>query len=193
MKKLTFISIFCALIILSMLIPASAMSSRAEDFLKACRTLDAPFPPKTWSNQDIRLAALEILDAIEAKQMSLWPRTFCVIALGSVKNPADLPRILAYEDEMPNTVLQSLKGFSHPDAINYLIRHLSSDEDSTRELSVIGLAEMKFDNLDEPMVWYTKVSDALKSAQKKETESWLKEDMQKAISNLKKPQTGGTT
>lgn len=193
MKKITIILIFCTLIILSMLIPAGAISSRAENFLQACRTLDVPFPPKNWSNQDIRSAALEVLDAIESGKMSLWPRTFCVIALGYVSNPDDLPRILAYEDEMPDTVLQSLKGFSHPDAINYLLRHLTSDTDSTRELAVIGLAAMNFDKMDEPMVWYTKVSDALKAAQKKETEDWLKEDIQNAISSLKKPQAKGTS
>jgi len=181
------------MIILSMLIPAGAISTRAGDFLKACMTLDTPFPPKNWSHDDIRSAALEVLDAVEAGKISLWPRTFCVIALGYVKNPDDLPRILVYEDEMPCTVLQSLKGFAHPDAINYLIRHLTSDTDSTRELSVIGLAAMNFDTMDEPMVWYNKVSSALKTALKKETEDWLKKDIQTAISNLKKPETSGTS
>lgn len=170
-----------------MLAPSFALSTRAENFLKACQTYDMPFPPKDWSKNDLRLAALEVLDAIEAGQISYWPKGFCLIALGYVQNPSDLGRILSYEDDMPSTVLQALKGFSHPDAIDFLIGYLNNDWDSRRELAVISLSAMDFDKLDNPWDWYNKVYNALVAASKREKEDWLKKDIEKSIQNLKKP------
>ena len=192
MRKINLLTILATLIILSLAIPASAMSLKAENFLRACRTLDAPFPPKNWSDRDIRAASLEILDEIEAGRFAPWASEFCVTALGVLGNPDDLPRILAYEDGMTCTVLRALKGFSHPDAIECLFRQIDSDTDTTRELAVKSLAAMNFNKMKEPMLWYVKVLDALKTAYKKETVDWLKDDIQKAISDLRKPLTSGS-
>jgi hypothetical protein len=164
-----------------------ALSDRAENFLKACRMYDVPFPPKNWSTDDLRSAALEVLDEIEVGQMSFWPKIFCIITLGYVKNPDDLPKILSYEDDMPSTVLSALKGFPHPDAIEFLFKYLDHERDSRRELAVKSLAAIDFNKLDEPMLWYDRVLDALTAAYERETEKWLKDDIHKAIESLKKP------
>ena len=192
MKKIILISILSILTVASIIMPSFALSDRAEDFLKACRMYDVPFPPENWSKDDLRAAAIEVLDEVEAGRMSYWPKSFCLITLGYVKNPDDLPRILSYEDDMPSTVLRSLKGFSHPDAINFLIKYLDHERDSRRELAVMSLAVMDFNKLENPWDWYNKVYNELSAALKREKEDWLRKDIEKAIQNLKKPAVKNT-
>lgn len=183
MKKVLY-PLLIIITILAFSAPSIALSKLAEDFLKQCRALDAPWPPPNWSNDDIRAAALEVLDATENGILDPWPRPFCLKALGHVKNPEDLPRILHYEETMNYTVLQSLRGFSHPDAVNCLIKYLDNEKAPKRELAAKGLSEMNFTKFDKPEVWKNKVKDAIQKALNKEKVSWLRKDMKDALEKV---------
>jgi hypothetical protein len=186
MRKIYIIAltiIFAALIA----IPAFALSWNAERFIKACHALDAPFPPQGWDKLDLQAASLEVLDEIEQGNLNDELINFCLIAIGSVGDPDDLPRIMAYRDDFKMTVLRALKGFSAPDAINYLLASTDSKEIPVRELAVLSLEKMDFKKLDKPMDWYDKVRNKLIAVRDKEKEDWFKADIQKAIDKLEKP------
>jgi len=186
MKKYMLLVLFGFLITLALAPSTFALSRLADDFLKACTALDSPWPPEKWSKDDLRSAALEVLDATENGSLDVWPRSFCLKALGYAQNPDDLPRILAYEERMNYTVLQSLKGFSHPDAIECLLKYLNNEKAPKRELAVKGLAAMDFTKLDKPETWKNKVKDAIQKALTKEKVDWLKKDMQSALTKVEK-------
>jgi len=189
MKRTFIISLFAILALAAMIPSASAMSSLANDFLKACRAVDSPWPPENWSKDDLRAASLEVLNAIEGGSYDRWPRDFCLKALGYVRNPDDLPRILAYKDTMNNCVLRSLKGFSHPDAIDFLLKYVTSEKPTKREMAIKGLAEIDFTRLDKPELWKSKVQTAIQKAYSKEKVSWLKKDIQVALDKIEVAKT----
>lgn len=187
MKKIFAISILTLLIVGFSAIPSMAYSSLAGDFMKACRTYDVPFPPENWDKADLRVAAIEVLDLVNAGQVDEALASFCIKAIGYAGNPDDLPLILSYKDDMPSTVLRSLQGFAHPDAIKFLIGKLGSKEINTRELASQSLGAMDFSKMEKPMNWYSTVESALKTAYDKEKEQWLKDDIFELMKNLKKP------
>ena len=189
MKRIAIISIFVILVLAALIPPASAMSNLANDFLNTCKALDSPWPPANWSKDDIRDASLEVLNAIENGSYSKWPLDFCLKALGYVGNPDDLPRILAYENTMNNCVLRSLKGFSHPDAIDFLLKYVTNAKPTKREMAIKGLAEMDFTKLDKPDQWKTKVLSAIQKAYSKEKVGWLKKDIQTAMDKIQNAST----
>ena len=65
MRKIIITMLFANLLLGLTAIPGFALSSLAEDFLKSCTALDAPFPPKGWERGELRSASREVLDAIE--------------------------------------------------------------------------------------------------------------------------------
>jgi hypothetical protein len=187
MKKIFAITILTLLFAGISAIPSMAVSSLADDFIKACYRLDAPFPPSNWEKSDLRVAAIEVLDLVNAGQVDESLGSFCLKAIGYAGNPDDLPLILSYKDDMPSTVLRSLQGFAHPDAIKFLIGKLNSKEINTRELASQSLGAMDFSKMEKPMKWYSTVESALKGAYDREKEQWLKDDLLDVMKNLKKP------
>jgi len=160
------------------------MSSRAEDFLKACTALDAPFPPRGWEKADLRDAALEVLDEIESGNYKKWPLDFCLKALGSTRYPEDLDRILVYEKKMNDSVLVALRGFSTPKATDFLIGYLANKEATKRELAAWGLADMDFAKFDKPDDWRNKVLGVIRQARRKEKTAWLKKDYDMVLDKI---------
>lgn len=170
--------------------PSYSLSTRAEDFIRACTALDSPWPPtKGWERSELRYAALEVLDAIEGGYYEKWPLDFCLKALGSTKYPEDLPRILAYKDEMLDTVLRSLKGFPHKDAIEFLIKYLSDKEPTIRELAVYSLGDIDFKLMSDSKQWRDKVIAEIRKMRQKEKVGWLKKDIDKVLEKLEKSES----
>jgi len=143
---------------------ATAYSDLAEDFLLACRRLDTQFPPADWSADDLRFAALEVLDAYESDGLNDWAVYFCLVTLGYTRCAEDMPRILAYEDTMTEAVVRSLSGWPNPDAVECLLRQVESEDASYRELAVGSLAEMDFEEMEDPGVWRERVAGVLRDA-----------------------------
>jgi hypothetical protein len=184
MKK-TIITIILAVgLLAAMAIPSIALSSLANNFIKACTALDSPFPPRGWDRGDLRDAALEVLNNIERGDYPKWPTDFCLKALGYTQYPEDLDRILAYEKTMNSTVLRSLQGFPSPRAVDLLIKYLGDKEATTRELAAWSLADIDFKKFDKPTDWRNKVVNAITTASKKEKESWLKKDYRMVLDKI---------
>lgn len=184
MKKIVLITLLTSLILGLYVMPANAMSEKAEKFLLACRALDAPFPPRNWDRYDLRDASLEVLDAIESGSYDRWPLDFCVKALGAAQFPEDIDRILAYEDDMTYSVLRALKGFPHEKAVNTLIKYLGDEKAPKRESAAVGLAALDFRKLENGADLKNKVLSALKNARQKEKENWLVADYNEAIAKV---------
>lgn len=187
MKKM-FIYIAVSILLVGLLAaPSLALSATGEDFVRYCYTLDAPFPPPDWDKADLRDAALDVLQEAESGYLDSGLINFCLIALGSVGDTCDLDVIMSYSDDMPRTVLRALNGFTHPEAIDYLLYNVESDKITTRELAVLSLEKMDFKKLDKPMDWYEKVRSKLIEVLNNEKEEWLRNDIQNVIDNLMKP------
>jgi MoxR-like ATPase len=186
MRKIILISITAVFIIGMMAIPSFAMSSLAEDFLRACRATDSEFPPPKWNKSDVRAAALEVLDAVDAgKYKDNWPLDFCIRALGYTEYNQDIDRILSYEQKMTYPVLIALRGFQHQKAVNLFLKYLVDTKSPKREAAVKGLAAVDFKKFDNPSDLKNKVLSALNSARQKEKRNWLKEEIDQAISIVK--------
>lgn len=181
-KTLTIITTATVIMYFSLL-PAYAYSTLAENFLRECRTTDAAFPPENWSVDDLRIAALEVLDDIELNGGDTWPVYFCLITLGYVQYPDDIERILAYEDDRPRTVLRALCGYPDPTAINTLLAWAATDT-SERELAYIGLKEINYDLLDEPDEWREIVVNELNRIREFEEIPRLIEMLDETIINI---------
>jgi hypothetical protein len=164
--------------------PAQAYSDLANRFILACRQYDTVFPPENWSNEDIRSAALEVLDGFESDGTNSWAVTFCLQALGHTRNQDDISRILVYEDRMTGSVLRALAGFPSPDAIECMIRNLDADRTSFRELAVTGLSSIDFNELDDSCGWVGKVLDALNQRRNIEPEPELVRLIEDAITGI---------
>ena len=80
-----------------------------------------------------------------------------------------------------------LKGFNHPDAVEFLIDNLDSKKIHIREIAAQSLGAMDFEKFKEPMKWYAIVESSLKDAYDAEKEEWLKDDLKEIIDNLKIP------
>ncbi len=129
---------------------AMAMSDLADEFIMQCRQPCIDFPPDGWSDENIRTASLEVLDAYESGTGEGWTVYFCLVALGHVGNPDDLDRILAYSDTMPFAVIRSLHGYSHPEAVEFLLDQLDTDSASTREQVLYAIGAVDFESMDDP-------------------------------------------
>lgn len=188
MKNILIITII-AIAALVINIPTSsyALSDLASKLVKECYRLDAPFPPENWDKVDIRTAASEMLSEIEAGRLNPELTNFAIIALGRAGFQADIPVILGYYDDLPETVLSAVSGSSHPDAINFLIGKLKSDQIPTRELAALGISKINFNKTDNPRKWYDLVKGKLVDARDNEKENWLKDDLTKIIDNLVPP------
>ncbi len=180
MRHVAIFIIFLAIVLAPM--PAAAYTEPAEDFLQACRQPDTPFPPEDWSHEEIRDAALEVLDAFENDEEEGWVVHFCLVALGHAGFSEDLPRILAYEDTMTATVLRSLSGYPSAEAVECLLRHITSERASFRDRAIRGLMEIDFDELDDSEEWREKVSDELAVAREAEAVELLVELIDEALS-----------
>ncbi|MFH1677150.1 MAG: hypothetical protein ABIC40_09010 [bacterium] len=177
------ITLFLLAIVLMLPVKAAiAYSDLADDFLLICST-DAPFPPENWSKGDLRAAALEVLDGIETGGNDRWPLYYCLITLGYGQNPDDVQRILAYEEDMPSTVLRSLRGFPDPDAIECMLKWAASDR-YQRELAFRGLGEIDFDLLEDGDEWRDKVISELLIVRKAESNSRVIESIDEAITQI---------
>jgi len=184
MKKKILFLMMSIFIIGMFMVPAFGMSELAEDFLTACRALDAKFPPPAWEREDLHKAALEVLNECESGRYEKWPVSFCLIALGRAQYPEDLPRIIAYKDDMISTVLRALRGFPHPDAINFLLKHVENKSATKREIAIKSLAEIDFKKVEDGDKWREKVLDAIHKVQQKEKVVWLRKDIDKAIEKI---------
>lgn len=167
MKKIAILTLIWFLLIPSN--PAIALSDLANDFLIQCRQLDIAFPPDDWSDEDLRDAALEVLDNFEANDEYGWAVFSCLTALGHARNPDDIPRMLAYEDSMTDALLRALRGFPAPDAIDCMLRWIDTEKPGLRELSIKAIAEIDFDELDDPDYWLDMVIDELLAARENES------------------------
>jgi len=187
--KILIIIICAASLLINIINPAQAISERAAKFIQYCSLEDMPWPPAGWTKSELREAALEVLDAIENGSIKDHIKGACLQTLGYTQNPDDLPRIMAYKDRMPKTVLRSLKGFPHPDAINYLIEHVNSEKQIIREIAIKGIADVDFRKLKEPEKWKSRVLDVIKTVLKKEKVDWLKKDIEKALKKVEEAKT----
>jgi hypothetical protein len=175
-----------AVLLVSMMINAQTpgdYSPLAREFLLDAQTLDAKFPPDGWNKDNLRNAALEVLDAFEAGVQDSWVVPYCLLALGHVKNPDDVSRILAYEDVSPDDVLSALRGFPAPTAIEYLLRWADSDEPE-RELAYIGLGEIDFSQMDESVEWHDTVVAKLQEFRTNEDISWMRDLIDDALQKI---------
>jgi hypothetical protein len=188
MRKIAILIIITGFILGLSTIPGFAMSSLARDYLRACCAYDSPFPPRGWDRDDLRSAALEVLDEVESGNYDEWPIDFCLKTLGYTQYPEDLPRILAYKDEWLDTVLRSLKGFPHPKAIDFLVVYLNDKEAVIRELAVSSLGDIDFKKMDEPVKWRNKVIEEVTKTRQKEKVEWLKKDIDRVLEKLEKSQ-----
>lgn len=164
--------------------PSFALSSLAEDFLRACRSIDSEFPPPDWDRYELRDAALEVLDEIDAGLYDPWPVDFCLQALGHTEFHEDIDRILAYEEKMTYSVLISLRGFQHTKAVNLFIRYLDNSKSPKRECAVRGLAQVDFDKFKNPAELKSHVLATLNNARQKEKVDWLIDVMDKSIAQV---------
>lgn len=184
MKKTILITIMTLLIFSINAAPANALSENAERFLLHCRAIGAPFPPEHWDKLDLRDAAIEVLDAIEAGYHDPWPLDFCIKAIGHTKFPIDIDRILAYEDQMVYSVLRALRGFPHEKAVETYLKYIDSDRAPKRESAVLGLEAVDFEKIKDGADWKPEVLNALRNARQKEKVDWLIPKMDKAIATV---------
>ena len=187
MKKLITISIISVLLIGILIIPSMASSDIAERFIRDCYTLDSVFPPENWDKMELRDAAFEVLYDIESGNLDLQITNFCLLAIGSVGDPEDIDDVLVYYDDMPTTVIRAIGGFSHPDAIEFLLEKTDLEYIPKRELAVMSLSKIDFKKLEKPMKWYNTVKDKLIEVRDKEKVDWLKADIDKVINGLEEP------
>jgi hypothetical protein len=138
------IFILAILLMISIISPAWAYSPQAGDFLVACRQTEAPFPPEGWSDEELRMAALEVLDAVESGSGDTWAISFCLQALGYAGCEEDIDRILAYEDELPRSVMRALRYVTHPKSIQCFLRWIDAEDTPERELALMGLQSMEY-------------------------------------------------
>ncbi len=164
--------------------PAEDYSPLAKAFLRDCVRTDVPFPPQEWSSDDLRAAALEVLDVYENGFGEEWTVYFCLITLGYTMKPADLPRILAYEEIVFQTVLQALRGFAHPDAIEVLLKGLKDESAANREYALHSLMAINFRQLVYPEWWIQLVRRELIIARDNEEFDFLREEIIEAIEKL---------
>jgi hypothetical protein len=176
MRKSILITILAIGLLGALALPSFALSSLANNFIKACTALDAPFPPTGWDRGDLRDAAIEVLNNIERGDYPKWPTDFCLKAIGSTQYPEDLDRILAYEKTMNDTVLRALSGFPSSRSVDFLIKYLDNKEATKRELAAWSLSDIDFRKFEKPAEMRSKVLKAIKNARSVEKESWLKKD-----------------
>ncbi len=188
MKNIAILTLIWFLLIPSN--PAIALSDLAKDFLIQCRQLDTIFPPDDFSDEDLRDAALEILDNFEENDEYGWAVFSCLTALGHVRNPDDIPRMLVYEDSMTGALLRALRGFPAPDAIDCMLRWIDTEKPGLRELSIKAIAEIDFDMLDDPDFWRELVLDELLTARESETVEVFVELLDEIVTELESALTG---
>ena len=187
MKTKILIAIF---IILMLPMPSAAYSDLADDFLLQCRQLDITFPPEDWSDEDLRTAALEVLDTYEADGSNDWAVYFCLKTLGYTRNPEDVPRILNYKETMPEVVLQSLAGFPDPVAVECMLRWIESDDPLYRELAVRGIGAIDLGELNEAVgtdsidEWCNRLTESLRNARESEEFEAIAELIEETIESL---------
>jgi hypothetical protein len=181
MKTKILIAIF---IILMLPTPSAAYSDLADDFLLQCRQLDRTFPPDDWSDEDLRTAALEVLDIYEADGSNDWAVYFCLVTLGHTRNPDDVVRILNYEETRPEVVLRSLAGFPDPVAVECMLRWLESDDPFYRELAVRGIGDIDLSELNEADEWHSQLTESLNNAWENEEFEDIAELIEEAIQLL---------
>jgi hypothetical protein len=172
--------------------PASAYTELAMRFLRVCRTYDHEFPPTDWTNEDLRSAALEVLNTFENEGKDSWAVGFCLVALGYVRNPEDLPRILNYEDRMPLKVLEAIKGFPAPDAVECMLRQVKAKRSTFREQAVKALEAVDFSQMEDSDQWRDRVIKELEEAKSVEKITQIAAVMDEAIKKIKESgnQTG---
>lgn len=185
--RITTIFILTLIISFYLISPSFALSENAEKFIMYHSQTGQKFPPPGWSITELREASLEVLDAIENNSIDSWFVTDCLMTLGYTQFPEDLPRIMKYKDDMKKTVLRSLRGFAHPDAINHLIKHVDSDSQIIRESAIKSLAEVDFSKMDKPEKWKGEVLAVIKKALEKEDVAWLIRDIKKALKKIETP------
>ena len=161
----------------------NSYSPLAEEFLLLSNQPDLSFPPEGWSDDNIRAAALEVLDIFETGLGEDWHVYYCLIALGRVKNPVDLDRILVYEETMPQTVIRAIHGFPDERAVECLLRWAKKDI-PVREVAFHGLAAIDYNLLDEPEEWRTKVTSELRTVRNGEILDWLQEDIDGSLAKI---------
>lgn len=164
-----------------------ASSDIAEKFIRDCHTLDSVFPPESWDKMELRDAAFEVLYDIESGTLEMPLTNFCLIAIGSVGYPEDIPDVLVYYDDLPATVIRAMGGFSHPDSIEFLLEKTDLKYTPKRELAVMSLSKIDFKKLEKPLDWYNTVKNKLIEVRDKEKVDWLKADIDKVINELEEP------
>ena len=184
MRKLTYTSIITVLLIGAFITPARALSEEAQLFMDTCRAIDCPVVPFDDDRETLRYAVLEVLDEVEAGYVDRWYLKFCLKTLGYAGFPEDAHRILAYKDDMPKVVLLSLRGFPHPDAIEYLLQNVDNKEVTMRKVAVESLAEIDFKKLDEPSKWHGRVLNKLRQISRKERVTWVSNVIDDAIDKV---------
>lgn len=185
MRKQIYITLLTGLILGLLLAPSYAMSDLAERFLLSCRAIGAPSQLDKWDKNDLRIAAIEVLDEIEAGSYDKWPLVFCLNSLGMAQYPQDIPRITAYKDDMIYVVLDSLRGFPHKDAIEFHLKYVTNKEVTIREVAIKSLAETDFMKLEEARKWHSTILASFEKAKKSEKVDWMKKDLDKAIQKVK--------
>jgi len=178
------------LILILPAMPAYALSELADDFLLECRQLDRPFPPEDWSDEDIRLASHEVLDYYEDTGEEEWAVYFCIVALGHTRVEGDVSRILDYEDTWTEAVIEALRGFPSPDAIECLLRQSVAERATFREQAYKGLGEIDFDELEEPDEWRETVIEGLLEARELEEYEPLIELIDETIESIELKTSG---
>jgi hypothetical protein len=185
MRKRITITILAGLILGLLVAPSFAMSDLAESFLLSCRAVGQPSPLERWDKNDLRTAAVEVLDAIEGGRYDKWPLVFCLNSLGMAQYPIDIPRITAYKDDMIYVVLDSLKGFPHKDAVEFQLKYVTNKEVTIREVAIKGLAEIDFMKLDNARKWHGVILESFEKAKASEKVDWMKKDLDTAIKKVK--------
>jgi hypothetical protein len=185
MRKRITITILAGLILGLLVAPSFAMSDLAESFLLSCRAIGAPSQLDKWDKNDLRIAAIEVLDEIEGGRYDKWPVAFCLYSLGRSQYPTDIPRITAYKDEMIYVVLDSLRGFPHKDAVEFLLKYVNDKEVTIREEAIKGLAVMDFMKLENGRKWHSVILDSFVKARASEKVDWMKDDLDTAIKKVK--------
>lgn len=180
-------------ILIVMILPAPsalAYSDNADDFLLACRQFDTEFPPDDWSDDDLRSAALEVLNAYEAEGSDEWAVRFCLIALGHARNPDDVGLVLNYEETMPEVVLQAFAGFPDADAVECLLRWIDSDEPYYREHAIRGIGEIDVSEMDDPDGWRERLTEELREALDEEEIDAIAELLEETVQELESGSAG---
>jgi len=195
MKKLLInIAFFTFVLNLIVSSNAYALSSLANDLIRECNKCDEEFPPANWNMEQLRSAGLEILNAIESGSVERSNLYCCLYALGYVKNPNDIDRILKYEKDMPTTVLHTLDGFPHEKAIKCMLRFTISKDEILRELAYIGLGNVDYTKLEkDSKKWREKAKNMLIEKRRIEKKDWILESLDKALKKIDSNATGTST